>query len=64
MTRTIAALQEALEQDLTMCHVSHEKIMVQAIGGREIRQLAEKIAQARQLTPVEIRIAQKHGFKG
>ena len=64
MTHTIATLQAALERDLTMCHTAHEKIMVKTIGGREIREFAEKTARARQLTPSELRTAQQHGFKG
>lgn len=64
MKHTIQTLQDALNRDLTMCHTTHEKIMVKTIGGREIRELAEKTARTRQLTPSELLTAMQYGYKG
>lgn len=61
---TIKQLKEALEHDLTMCQTNHERIMVKAIGGKDIRDAAEKWAQVRKLTPAEVAIAQEYGYKG
>ena len=63
MKHTIHTLHAALVHDLTLCHTAHEKIMVKAIGGKEIRELAEKTAQARPLTQAETRTAMQYGYK-
>lgn len=61
---TIKQLEEALTEDLTKCHTEHERIMVKAIGGREIREKAEEWAKVRKLTPFEVAIASKYGYRG
>lgn len=63
MKHTIHTLHAALTHDLTLCHTKHEQIMVKAIGGREIRELAEKTAKTRSLTQTEIRTAMQYGFQ-
>lgn len=60
---TIKQLQEQLERDLTMCQTSHERIMVKAICGKEIREKAIEWAKQRKLTPMEIAIASQYGYK-
>ena len=60
---TIKQLEEALQSDLSLCKTEHERSMVKAIGGKEIREKAETWSKQRKLTPVEVAIAQKYGFK-
>ena len=61
---TIKQLKEALDRDLTMCQTSHERIMVKAICGKEIREKAIQWAKERKLTPMEVAIAQEYGYRG
>lgn len=60
---TIKQLEETLQNDLLQCHTEHERIMVKAIGGKEIREKAQEWAKVRKLTPVELAIAQKYGYR-
>ena len=60
---TISTLHAALVSDLTNCHTKHEQIMVKTIGGREIRELAEKTAKTRPLTQAEPRTAMQYGYQ-
>lgn len=60
---TIKQLHDALQNDLNSCNTAHEKIMVKAIGGKEIREKAVEFAMNRKLTPCEIAIASKFGYK-
>lgn len=60
---TIKQLEEALQNDLVQCQTEHEKAMVKAIGGKEIREKAREWAKVRKLTPIEVAIAQKYGYK-
>lgn len=59
---TIKQLEDALQHDLIMCQTEHERIMVKAIGGKEIREKAQAWARVRKLTPAEVAIAQKYGY--
>ena len=59
----IKQLENALQNDLTMCGTEHERMMVKAIGGKEIREKAIEWAKVRKLTPAELAIAQKYGYK-
>ncbi len=61
---TIKQLYEAMEQDLNKCQTSHERIMVKAICGKEIREKAYEWVKERKLTPIEVSIAQGFGYKG
>ena len=61
---TIKQLKEALDRDLTVCQTNHERIMVKAICGKEIREKAIQWAKERKLTPMEVAIAQEYGYKG
>lgn len=61
---TIKQLKEKLIADLALCTTAHEKIMCNAIGGKEIREKAEEWAATRKLTPIEFAIAQDHGYRG
>ena len=63
-TWNIEKLQEKLKEDLNLCTTNHEKIMVKAIGGKEIREFAIELAKSRKLTTREIFIASNYGFKG
>lgn len=60
---TVKQLEEALQRDLGMCQTQHERIMVKAIGGKEIREKAQEWAKVRKLTPAEVAIAQKYGYR-
>ena len=59
---SVKHLKDAMNRDLAMCQSQFERGMVKAIGGKEIRELAEKISNTRRLTPGEIAIAQEFGF--
>ena len=61
---TIKQLKEQLTKDLEMCQTTHERIMVKAIGGKEIREKAIEWAKSRKLTPAEIAIASEFGYQG
>lgn len=61
---TIKQLEDALQNDLTMCHTELERTMVKTIAGKEIREKAIEWSKQRKLTPVEVAIAQKYGYKG
>lgn len=57
-------MYEALQASLAQCHTSHEKIMCNALAGKEIREKAIEWAKTRKLTPMEVGIAQQFGYKG
>lgn len=59
---TIKQLHEQLSVALTYCHTTHERIMVKAIGGKEIREKAIQWAKERKLTPAELAIASQYGY--
>lgn len=61
---TIKQLKEALDRDLSLCQTNHERIMVKAISGKDIREKAIEWAKIRKLTPSEVAIAQEYGYKG
>lgn len=61
--RTLRQLDAELSQNLTMCHSDFERSNCRAIGGKEIRLEAERIATERPLTSVEIGIASKYGYR-
>lgn len=60
---TITQLESALQHDLTLCHSNFERINVVAIGGRDIRESAIEWSKVRKLTPGEVAIAQKYGYR-
>jgi hypothetical protein len=60
---TVTQLQKLLNNDLQFCHTSHERMMVKALGGKEIREAATAFAQTRKLTPGEIAIASQYGYR-
>ena len=60
----IKQLYEALQKDLQACNNAFERSMVNAIGGKEIREKAEEFSKNRKLTPIEVAIAQRFGYKG
>ena len=60
---TIKQLKEKLIEDLKLCQTNHERIMVKAISGKEIRKKAIEWSKIRKLTPAEIAIAQEYGYK-
>ena len=60
---TISTLHAALVNDLARCHTQLEQTMVRAIGGREIKELAEKTAKTRPLTQIETRTAMQYGYQ-
>ena len=59
----IKQLAAALASDLQACQTSHERLMVNAIGGREIREAAARFAALRKLTPGEVAIASQYGYR-
>lgn len=59
----IKQLQEKLIEDLQACNSDFERSMVKAIGGSEIRNKAIEFSSIRKLTPSEIAIAEKYGYK-
>ena len=61
---TIKHLYEALERDLAQCTTQLERDCCKALGGKEIREKAQQWAKERKLTPMEVAIAQRFGFKG
>lgn len=63
-TWTIKQLKDQLIRDLTLCQTNHEKIMVKAISGKEIREKAIEWAKTRKLTPCEVAIASEFGYRG
>ncbi len=60
---TIKQLQDKINSDLQACHNDFERSMVKAIAGSEIREKAVEWAKTRKLTPCEIAIASKYGYK-
>lgn len=60
---TLHTLHTALQNDLSLCHTEHERIMVTTIGGKEIRELAQQLATRRRLTPQERLIANNYGYQ-
>jgi hypothetical protein len=52
-----------MNNDLQSCHTAHERMMVKALGGKEIREAAIAFAQTRKLTPGEIAIASQYGYR-
>jgi hypothetical protein len=62
---TIKDLERAyLEQSLPMCNSDFERCNLKAIHGIEQRRLADYWQSKRKLTPGEVAIAQKYGWKG
>lgn len=60
---TIKQLQDAMDRDLAACQSEFERANVKAICGREIREKAIAWARVRKLTPGEIAIASKYGYR-
>ena len=60
---TIKQLQKLINNDLQSCHTSHERMMIRALSGKEIREAAIAFAQTRKLTPGEIAIASQYGYR-
>jgi hypothetical protein len=58
---TLPSLWAAYKNDLKDCQTRLEKTMVNAISGREIKDLGLKIAKERRLTPEECRILDHFG---
>jgi len=58
------AERDYLERALPMCHTDFERCNLKAIHGIEQRRLADHWQSKRKLTPCEIAIAQKYGWKG
>lgn len=61
---SVKQLYAAMQNDLSQCHTGLERDMVRTIGGKEIREHAEKWSKERNLTPGEIAIAEQFGFRG
>lgn len=59
----VKQLEDLLQEDLTRCHTDFERMMCKTIGGKHIRETAELWSKERKLTPAEVAIAQKYGFK-
>lgn len=59
---TIKQLNDAMIRDMTQCQTEHERIMVKAIGGKEIREKAIQWSKNRKLTPCEVAIATQYGY--
>lgn len=62
-TWNLRDLETSLRDDLAACHTDFERQMVRAIGGKEIREAAERFAATRRLTPGERAIAESHGYR-
>lgn len=60
---TIKQLLEAHERDIAQCRSDFERSNVTAINGREIREKAVEWAARRKLTPMEMAIAQRFGYR-
>jgi hypothetical protein len=60
---TITQLQNQIGISLQSCHTAHERLMLKAICGKEIREAAIAFAQTRKLTPGEIAIASQYGYR-
>lgn len=60
---TIHTLYKAMQNDLAACHTAFEQSMVKAIGGKEIRKLAQSLMTQGKLTASESSIAQQFGFR-
>lgn len=60
---TVTQLQKLLNNNLQSCHTAHERLMVKALCGKEIREAAIAFAQTRKLTPGEIAIASQYGYR-
>ena len=60
---TVTQLYRAMTRDLLSCHSEFERNNVRAIGGKEIRELAESESKSRRLTPFEIAIAESFGYR-
>lgn len=59
----IKQLEDQLQRSLCDCHTQLELDCCKAIAGREIREQAIKWAAERKLTPGEVAIATKYGYK-
>ena len=59
----VQALKLRMIKDLECCNNDFERSMVRAIGGREIRELAESLASQGRLTPGGEAIAGEFGFR-
>ena len=60
---TIKQINEAMQADLEQCNTDHERGMCEAINGKHIREMATVWAKTRKLTPMEVAIASKYGYK-
>ena len=61
---SITALEAQLPSYLGMCHTQFERDNVIAFHGIEVRKLAsEKTLYGKKLTPAEIAIAEKYGWR-
>jgi len=58
------AERDYLERALPVCHTDFERCNLKAIHAIEQRRLADYWQSKRKLTPGEIAIAQKYGWKG
>jgi len=62
---TITGLERALKEvSLPLCNSDFERCNLKAIHGIEIRRLATFWKAQRKLTPGEVAIAEKYGWKG
>lgn len=53
-----------MDDDLKACSNKFERTMVKTICGKEIREKAVEFAKTRKLTPGEVAIAQRFGYRG
>ena len=58
------AERDMLERALPMCHNDFERCNLKAIHGIDIRRLADYWKANGKLTPADIAIAEKYGWKG
>jgi len=60
---TINQLHNALQDDLALCNTNFERGVVRGMCGKEIREKAHALAKARRLTPAEMGIAERFGYR-
>ena len=60
---TIKQLNDAMRADLEKCHTAHERMICEAVNGQHICEMANTWAKTRKLTPMEVAIASKYGYK-
>ena len=61
---SIRHLEEKLQEDLMACNTKLERDCCKAIGGKHIRETAIEWARMQKLSPCEVAIAKKYGYKG